>query len=350
MLESKKSLYWAAQLSGWLVYACIIILYNFIGGSVSFQVIASALLIAAIGLGFTHIIRSITIKFNWLKKKLYVIIPTLLVTSFILGITFHYTYQISFTLASKLNFETILNQEFSFVFQMIMSWTFLLFFWSILYFAAHYFFIYRQQEIRNLKIEATRREIELANLKAQLNPHFMFNALNSIRALVEENPTTAKKSITQLSGLLRGALSTGKKSLIKFEEELELVKNYLALEKVRFEERLEISFDICPDCLRISFPPLLLQTLVENGIKHGISKLPKGGTLKVETKKENKMFVVQVSNSGRYAPKKANPKEGGIGLKNTARRLNLLYGKKATLTIKEVHDSVITTISIPVEL
>ena len=119
-------------------------------------------------------------------------------------------------------------------------------------------------------------EIELNNLKSQLNPHFIFNALNSIRALVDENPSKSKQAINQLSNILRNSLASDKKGLTKFEDELKIVKDYLGLESIRFEERLKTEFDIHPDSQKFLVPPLMIQTLVENGIKHGISKLTAG--------------------------------------------------------------------------
>ena len=126
-------------------------------------------------------------------------------------------------------------------------------------------------------------EIELNNLKSQLNPHFIFNALNSIRALVDENPLKSKQAINQLSNILRNSLASDKKGLTKFEDELKIVKDYLGLESIRFEERLKTEFDIHPESQKFLVPPLMIQTLVENGIKHGISKLTPGGVIQLKT-------------------------------------------------------------------
>ena len=160
------------------------------------------------------------------------------------------------------------------------SFYFILFFWwTVFYFAYHYFNEYN----KSLKYEASMIEIELNNLKSQLNPHFIFNALNSIRALVDENPVKSKQAINQLSNILRNSLASDKKGLTNFDEELKIVKDYLGLESIRFEERLKTEFDIHPESQRFLVPPLMIQTLVENGIKHGISKLTKGGVIQLKT-------------------------------------------------------------------
>lgn len=176
----------------------------------------------------------------------------------------------------------------------------------------------------------------------------MFNALNSIRALVDEDPVQAKYAITQLSGMLRGALQTGKRQLISLDEELSLVKSYLAIEKVRFEERLHVEYNIDPETLSYNIPPLMLQTLVENAVKHGISSLTQGGKVNITTQTENGQLIITVRNSGSYKPSKSAGT--GIGLKNTERRLGLLYGKDAEIKINNANQEVTTTILIPKNL
>src|SRR5690606_38237133 len=125
--------------------------------------------------------------------------------------------------------------------------------------------------------QAVKNEIELNRLISQLNPHFVFNSMNSIRALIDEDPKLAKQAVTELSNVLRNFLLMGKKTMVAFSEELKMVKDYLSLEKIRFEEKLQIIIKVDDDCMNFLVPPLMIQTLVENGIKHGTSKLPEGG-------------------------------------------------------------------------
>jgi LytS/YehU family sensor histidine kinase len=116
------------------------------------------------------------------------------------------------------------------------------------------------------------KELELQTIKAHINPHFIFNSLNSIRALVDENPERARKAVTELSNILRSSLQSDKMETVSLQKELSIVKDYLALEYMRFEDRLKIVYDIDEDTLDRPVPPMMLQTLVENAIKHGISK------------------------------------------------------------------------------
>jgi two-component system LytT family sensor kinase len=192
------------------------------------------------------------------------------------------------------------------------------------------------------------REIELSNLKSQLNPHFIFNALNSIRALVDENPTKSKQAINQLSSILRNSLMTEKRGLTSFDEELKIVKDYLGLESIRFEERLKTEFDIDPESNQFLVPPLMIQTLVENGIKHGVSKLTEGGLIQMKTKVDQDFLKIYIRNSGQFRENGTVAKTGGLGLENTRQRLKLIYGNEASFRISaENNNFVLTEIVIP---
>jgi LytS/YehU family sensor histidine kinase len=217
------------------------------------------------------------------------------------------------------------------------------FLWLVLYFTYHYFDEYNKA----LKYEASMIEIELKNLKSQLNPHFIFNALNSIRALVDENPSKSKQAINQLSNILRNSLATDKKGLTKFDDELKIVKDYLGLESIRFEERLKTEFDIDPASQNFLVPPLMIQTLVENGIKHGISRLTQGGLIQMKTNVEGRKLRIRIRNSGQLI-NGTRRSERGLGLKNTMQRLKLIYGDDASFRIVNENDNfVLTEIIIP---
>ena len=187
-------------------------------------------------------------------------------------------------------------------------------------------------EIQNLKLEANKNEIELNTLKSQLNPHFMFNSLNSIRALVDEDPKKAKTTITQLSNILRNTLMMHKNKFIAFEEEIKLVTDYLALEHIRYEERLTFDLDIDPKTLQIPIPPMMIQTLVENAIKHGISNLVDGGEIIIKATLEDDTFKISVKNTGQLISNSHSLL--GVGVENTNNRLKILYGNKANFKLE----------------
>ena len=142
------------------------------------------------------------------------------------------------------------------------------------------------------------RELELKTIKAHINPHFIFNALNSIRALIDEDPARARESVTHLSNILRSSMQAEKLETVPLERELNIVKDYLALEYIRFEDRLKIEYNINNETLAQPVPPMMLQTLVENAIKHGIGKQLNGGVVKVTSDFKNNYHQLIVQNSG----------------------------------------------------
>jgi LytS/YehU family sensor histidine kinase len=215
--------------------------------------------------------------------------------------------------------------------------------WAAIYFIFHYF----ERLNTSLKYDAIIYEIELNKLKSQLNPHFIFNALNSIRALVDEDPGKSKRAITQLSNILRNSLIMNKRKLIDFTDEMKTVRDYLDLEAIRLEERLKIDIEISPEAESYQIPPLMIQTLVENGIKHGVATLTKGGEINLKAWEEEGRLKIQIRNSGQYINGK-NISNSGYGLENTQQRLHLIYGKSATFKIQnENKETVLTEIEIP---
>ncbi len=209
------------------------------------------------------------------------------------------------------------------------------FLWSLLYFTYHYFEQYR----KSLRYETVIRDTELSQLRSQLNPHFIFNALNSIRALVDEDPKKSKLAITQLSSIIRNSLLTDKSKLVRMEEEIQTVRDYLGLESIRFEERLKATVDMNPHTKYFQIPPMMIQTLVENGIKHGISKQKEGGFIEVKTYLESDFLIIQIRNSGVYLEKQQSKQK--YGLSNTRKRLELIYGDKADFKIENEKDKVV---------
>jgi LytS/YehU family sensor histidine kinase len=225
----------------------------------------------------------------------------------------------------------------------VLKFWFLFFLWSILYFAVNVFENWKKEEIQNLELKAAKTEIELNSFRSQMNPHFMFNSLNSIRALIDEDPDKSKRAINMLSAIVRNNLMLGKNQTVTLKEELDLVENYLWMEKIRFEERLTIRLDVDEDLLDCHIPPFMLQTIVENAVKHGISKIIKGGIIELTIAKNNNL---EVRNSGEY---NYNASVQGIGIANTLKRLDLIYNGAATFQIHNENGFVVTRLTIPKE-
>jgi sensor histidine kinase YesM len=335
----KTRIYWFTQLIGWLTYFTVNFLFFYVP---SVKDLLFHLLLVPSAILLTHAFRYFIIKKDWLQKAVpfqisLAIIASLVLSPIFISIQF-FLNTIIFGVALKLSFISFL--------QPLINFWFVFFVWSVLYFSFHYIRNYRKAEIQQLKMQGSLKEAELNKLKSQLNPHFMFNAMNSIRALIDENPQKAKEAVTQLSNILRQTLTLEKNKLISFNDEMTLVKDYLSLEKIRFEERLNFELHIDEASSQYKIPPMLLQTLVENAIKHGISKLTEGGIVIITTKQiENKKLQIEISNTGSYNPDE-NPLSG-YGLENTRNRLAFVFADDASFLIANENDMVKTQIVIP---
>lgn len=203
----------------------------------------------------------------------------------------------------------------------------------------------RRFQEKEVRMQLAVRDAELRALEAQINPHFLFNCLNSIRALVSENPPLAQDMITRFATILRYNLQRDWGHTVPLSSEVEVVSDYLALEKIRFEDRLRIEVAVDPEAAKASIPPMLLQTLVENGLKHGISQLPAGGDLRIRGKVDHDFLVLEVQNTGQLSAPKADGTQ--TGLKNARERLRLLYGGRAAVELTNGDGQVTARAHIP---
>lgn len=196
-----------------------------------------------------------------------------------------------------------------------------------------------------LLLESTLKESQLNALKGQINPHFMFNSLNNIRGLILENPAKSREMITRLSEMLRYSLTKSEINTIALEEEIEMVENFIAISKIQLEDRLQFVAEIAEDSKRLQIPPMIIQMLVENAVKHGISQLKEGGVVLLKIKMENADLHIEVNNTGQLSQEKSTTQ---MGLKNIQGRLRLLYGEIATFELNEIENQVFAKIVIPI--
>lgn len=350
-MERKKLFYWSAQVAGWGAYFILSVLLLFSTQEILlttnlFLYILSSI---AVSILISHSVRYVMLKRQLVQQKIAAIIIWTLGLSLIGAILLETSQYLLTEYAIAVDFvegvepdsdQPIDWANFSFaVFRSVL----LFLIWTGAYLTFLFIEKSRQQEIQRLKLDASANEIELKNLRAQLNPHFLFNSLNSIRALVGLNPDLAKSAITQLSNLLRHSINLGKQQEISLEDEMEIVKSYLDLEKIRFEERLRIQYNISDDCRKCRIPPLMIQTIVENSIKHGISKSIDGGDLILQANLNGKQLTFDVINTGQLDEKEAH---SGLGIANTKKRLDILYGEKGSFAIIQDADRVRATIKI----
>ncbi len=338
----RRKIYWIAQIVGWTAFFAVNFFFPPGKNALTANNILYHVTLVPSAILLTHIYRLLIIRKHWLQKTILTQLLIAIVSGYLLSSLFLILqYALNSSIFGYYNRLSIIDVSIS-----VINFWFVFVVWSIFYYFYHYLLHIRKSEISSLKIQTTLKEAELNKLKSQLNPHFMFNALNSIRALIDEDPKKAKQAVTKISSILRQTLSLEKNKLISFDREMELVKDYLDLEKIRFEERLHYSFEIEPGSNRYQVPPMILQTLVENAIKHGISNLTEGGMITIKTiVLKNEKLQIEISNSGHYNPE-ATP-QSGYGIKNTRDRLAHVFADEASFSIFNEKFFVKTQIVIP---
>jgi LytS/YehU family sensor histidine kinase len=310
----------------------------------SWKQFASQILSCCMGLTLTHLFRPFIKRNGWLRLSMGSLVPRIVVACVFGAIV----WMLVMLLVSILVFQSFTFSEIKpgIAFVTTFNWSATLLIWSLIYFGFHYVESTRKTEVEKWKLEVAVKEAELRALKSQMNPHFIFNCLNNIRGLIVEDPERAQTVVTQLASILRYSLQAGDTETVTLEEELQTVSDYLALEAVRLEERLQVKMDIDPSSLKISVPAMLVQTLVENGIKYGVATLPKGGEISLKSQVDSTALKIQVTNSGQFNDASNG---NGVGLKNSRERLKLLFGEAASVTVQNTSsDSVTAKIEIPI--
>lgn len=317
--------YWACQISGWGTYTALgmVMAAKAVGWRPS--VMAGYGLFFLYSIALTDLLRRDMRRREWIagsaaRRFLYITAAAAVVGSI----------QTFLVLTINLAFErhaSMLQQPLSIV-SVWISVTSADWVWALFYLVLTF---RRRAQEREVRFELALKEAELRALEAQINPHFLFNSLNSIRGLIAEDPAQAQDMITRLANLLRYNLHRDMEHTVPLASEVEVVSDYLALESVRFEERLRIALAVEQDAAMVGVPPMLLQTLVENALKHGIARLPAGGDLSIAARLEADTLVLEVANSGQLA--EASGGKSTVGLKNASERLRLIYGGRASLRL-----------------
>lgn len=203
---------------------------------------------------------------------------------------------------------------------------------------------WRLGEIAKWQAETAARELELQVLRAQINPHFLFNALNNLRALINEDPARAREMLSRLSNTLRHTLQHSAKERVPLADELAVVRDYIALEQLHHEERLRVAWQVDPATAGASVPPMLLQLLVENAIKHGIARTPGGGEVGITLRRDGAQLTLTVSNPGQWQPGSSD--STGLGLAHLRERLQRAGGPGADCRIEAADGRVNVTVTL----
>ena len=195
----------------------------------------------------------------------------------------------------------------------------------------------RDAERRGLEREVHAREAELKALKAQLDPHFLFNSLNSVSALIGSDPPAARRMCYLMAGFFRKSLGLGQKERIALAEEIYLAETYLAIEEVRFGARLRTRFRVADETLTVAVPPLVLQPLIENAVHHGIAHLVEGGELTIAAARVGEHLELVIENP--CDPDRPASRGAGVGLGNVRARLEALFGHRARVDVEALDES-----------
>ncbi|MGE5430137.1 MAG: sensor histidine kinase [Syntrophomonadaceae bacterium] len=337
---TRKQKYWICQLCGWGLYTLILFLFSFQSTRTFSEKLAYSSSVFILQLTLTHLYRIVINRNKWLELPIQKNILRIILSS--LGLAFLIEASL-FVLFNVPEIRELKDINFNRVFINYINRSFLNFAWAVIYFAVHYFENYNSAKLDALRYEMLLKDFELNALKSQMNPHFIFNALNSISGLINENPRKAQCALSQLSSLLRYSLRVNANQTVSLEEEMQIVNDYLELELIRYEERLKVRMDIDPASLQIQVPPLMIQTLCENGIKHGISRLPQGGELFIRSVLGNGSLKLEIRNTGTLAGGGAEDSHGnGYGVRNTRQRLSLLYGTEASFDLIKVSENFVS--------
>ncbi len=339
----KEKLYWFCQVGGWFMFTLLEVSNYLNVGSFTTPFLINAVVNFIFGITVTHLYRLLLIRTGWLTLPLYKIIPRGALGVVLMSLVLT---AVNIPL-DRITFPVFRNVplDIGFFLGYFFNLSKYILLWALTYHLFQYWERSLKAERDRYQLEATLRETQYNNLKTQLNPHFLFNSLNSIRTLVDMDPELSKMAITQLSNLLRSSLQMGKHKTVPLRDELQTVKDYLCIEQIRFDERLKVTYDIAPETYDCLVPPMMLQTLTENAIKHGISNLKSGGFIKLKAYRNNGSLHIDITNSGTYKPK---PNHDGVGVQNTLERLQLLYDDNASLKIEnELPNQVFTQIVLP---
>jgi len=338
-----RTTYWTCQILGWGIYSAFGVFGAVQQVGWRFATIAGYLLFFLYTIALTDLLRREIRRRNWLAAWNARTIFRLALAALLAGaIQTLLVTAIDLTLLGKQS-EFALHPYYSF--GMLVGVTGADCMWILFYVALTSKRRYQEKEVR---LQLAVREAELKALEAQVNPHFLFNCLNSIRAMVMENPVVAQDMITRFATILRYNLQRDLNHTVPLATEVEVVSDYLALEAIRFEDRLRVDLAIDAEAAKAAVPPMLLQTLVENGLKHGIAHLPAGGDLKIRARIEQDVLLLEVENSGQLMA----PRPGGtqMGLANARERLRLLYGSRAGIELTNGDGRVVARVRIPKSL
>ena len=338
-------LFWLFQIGGWGVLSLINIWgLLVIETNLNRQyIVLKGLLFFISGVLATFIIRLYLKKYLSFKKIQSKELKTILMALLLGIVIFLSLILLDIPLYNFFHYEKYKIKTISIVSTLLNTFIFISF-WILIYISTKIIIRMQKERLERLELEKTLKETQLNTLKGQINPHFMFNSLNNIKGLMLEDVEKSREMITRLSEMLRYSLTKNNLDKIELSEELEMISNYVELSKIQLEDRLQFSQKIEKNTLKIKIPPMIIQMLIENAVKHGISNLSEGGKVTLKIKEKDKYLNIIVKNSGKLEISKSATK---IGLNNIKKRISLLYQGRAKFSLSESNNNITAKILLP---
>lgn len=318
-MKNRNLAYWLCQLAGWGSYTVFGFWLTAQEQPWRVGLIINWLIFFATILLLTHLLRAQIRKRQWLNQPLRKSTPKLAASSILVGLCSAGQVIGLDALTARVleNVPAIISITGGLAGMCIM--------WTLCYVAI-------TSSRNRAEMRAGLREAQLRTLEGQVNPHFLFNSLNTIRGMIVEDPAVAQDMVTRLANILRYNLEREKSSTVPLEKEIEIVADYLAIESIRFDDRLRVHMEIQPAAAQAQVPSMLIQTLVENAVKHGIGARTEGGEIVIRASIRNGALALEIVNSGQLSA--PNERSTQIGISNARERLRLLYGEQASLRLE----------------
>ncbi len=347
--KTTNKLFWILQISGWISFYLIYLSLYYRDFLLDISRMGSLLITNVTGFFVTLILRYFYKKFDYNIKS----IPQILLVIIILSILFaNVWFWVDLGITHAVGGYTRILETLSISSYIRHIWgnAFAFVAWSALYFGIKFWFDFQTERTRTTLANELAQKAQLQMLRYQLNPHFLFNSLNSIRALVEEDKNRARGMITELSEFLRYSLISKNYSDVPFIDELDAMKHYLAIEKTRYEENLIVDYDIDPSAESYPVLSFLIHPIIENALKYGMKTSPKPLHLTISAKVEDEIFSVTICNTGKWVNKNVKEKSEqvgtGTGLDNVKRRLKNAFPGKHNLVVEKNDKNVCVRIEI----
>lgn len=334
--------FFVAQAVGWGIFGGSNFIVQSLAGLPLNLVVANSSFSILSGILVSTAYRFLIRRWNWQSWKLWKLLVFIVAASLVLSLAWMVLTSLLFQIMRP-EFQITGNQ----ILGNLITAGLLFLIWNLIYFFFKYFVKFQQSEIEKWRLASEVKEAQLGTLRSQIRPHFVFNTLNNIKALVLEDPQRSRAMLINFSDLLRYSLQHDEREMVPLEDEIDITRQYLELMSIQYEDRMKWDIETQPDSLTCLLPPMLLHLLVENAVKHGIAPSANVGEVVVKAEKNGADLHVEVRNTGSLLSPQNMEGRLGTGLKNIRERLSIFYGANAKFDLSEKDGHVIARFNLP---